>query len=139
MRVVRAILALAPLAIVLAWWPASYRWGLHANLGRDAYRRGDPVNGVGVEVGNAVDGHGGREAEAVDGLRERGVRPLGVGRELAQAAQVEDGVHTTSTRGAGAAVQFDGSASDHVRIGFAACNETELQEAVRRLAATLRS
>jgi GntR family transcriptional regulator / MocR family aminotransferase len=34
--------------------------------------------------------------------------------------------------------QFDGSASDHVRIGFAACNEAELQEAVRRLAATLR-
>ncbi len=35
--------------------------------------------------------------------------------------------------------QFDGSASDHVRIGFAACNEAELQEAVRRLAATLRT
>lgn len=38
---------------------------------------------------------------------------------------------------AGRRFQFDGSPTDHVRIGFAACDETELREAVRRLAATL--
>jgi GntR family transcriptional regulator/MocR family aminotransferase len=39
---------------------------------------------------------------------------------------------------AGRRFQFDGSASEHVRIGFAACNDAELQEAVRRLAAISR-
>ncbi|MES2639505.1 MAG: PLP-dependent aminotransferase family protein [Myxococcota bacterium] len=38
---------------------------------------------------------------------------------------------------AGRRFRFDGSASDHVRIGFAACNEAELLEAVGRLAATV--
>lgn len=38
---------------------------------------------------------------------------------------------------AGRRFRFDGAASDHVRIGFAACTEAELSEAVRRLAAAL--
>jgi GntR family transcriptional regulator/MocR family aminotransferase len=32
---------------------------------------------------------------------------------------------------------FDGAPRPHVRLGFAACNETELAEAARRMAASL--
>jgi DNA-binding transcriptional MocR family regulator len=44
--------------------------------------------------------------------------------------------HRVACQG-GAGFRFDGGADDHLRLGFAACNEAELDEAVERLAAAL--
>jgi hypothetical protein len=69
----------------------------------------DPGDRVGAVVRDAVDRQVRRNAQNLDGPRQRGVRALEVGRQLAEAAEVEDGRkrrHTSKTRGADRVVQI---------------------------------